>query len=261
MRVEFAGDYASALASDFGRNVVDELDNAVRARWCTIVTTRRNPVPDTAATNVLALTDGQRDCLRLVYNHMKSKDIARILGVSPHTVDMRLRTAMRTLGVTSRIEAARLLVQEESGGETTPDMYQPLIYQASDVAPAVDPATMQSPALDGSGDVDTPIFSDDHFDKSFNPVVDPLVNGPPRLANASMNVETVFDTNRADTGSFDPGSGVRPTVQTTTRSLPYGQRNDLSVGARLGWIFMIAIGSALAFGSVLAALAALKTLI
>jgi hypothetical protein len=45
------------------------------------------------------------------------------------------------------------------------------------------------------------------------------------------------------------------------RSLPWGQRNDLSVGARLGWIFGIAIGSAMAFGAILAALAALKTLV
>ena len=45
------------------------------------------------------LTDGQRDCLRLVYRHMTSKDIARTLGVSPHTVDMRLRTAMKVFEV------------------------------------------------------------------------------------------------------------------------------------------------------------------
>ena len=261
MRVDFADDsnvdFVRVLTKGLGPNVANSLDNNVPARWCNSVITRQN----IDASNVLALTDAQRDCLRLVYNHMKSKDIARVLGVSPHTVDMRLRTAMRTLNVTSRIEAARLLVQEESGGETTPDMYQPLIYQAPDVAAAADPAKMQSPALIGSGEVDIPICSDVNFDKPFNPVIDPLVNGPPRLAIASMNVETVFDTNRADAGSFDPGSSVRPTVPSTTRSLPYGQRNDLSVGARLGWIFMIAVGSALAFGSILAALAALKTLI
>lgn len=261
MRVDFAESFARDFDDNFvkelDRYVAGDLDNDAQPRWCASVTTQQNPLPNTTAASLLALTDGQRDCLRHVYNHMKSKDIARILGVSPHTVDMRLRTAMRTLGVTSRIEAARLLVQDESGGEASPDMYQPLIYQAPDVAAAADPATMQSPALDGSDAANTPIFSDVHYDKSFTPVFDPLVNGPPRLAIASMNVDSVFDTNRAGAGSFDPGSSIRPTV----RSLPWGQRNDLSVGARLGWIFLIAIGSALAFGSVLTALAALKTLI
>ena len=241
MRVDFAGDIEA--------NVADGLDNNVRARWCTSVTIRQNLATD----NVLLLTDGQRDCLRLVYNHMKSKDIARVLGVSPHTVDMRLRTAMKTLGVASRIEAARMLVQEESGGETTPDLYQPLIYQAPDVADRANPATMQSPALDGGFEIEAPNFRDREIEGSqSSPVVDPLVNGPPRLATASMD----YEARRAGAGSFDPGSSLRPTV----KSRPWGQRNDLSVGTRLAWMFLIAVGSALSFGAILAALAALKTL-
>lgn len=245
MRVDFAG--------DFEANVADRLDNDVPARWCTSVTTRQSPVTDT----VMLLTDGQRDCLRLVYNHMKSKDIARVLGVSPHTVDMRLRTAMKTLGVTSRIEAARLLVQEESGGETTPDLYQPLIYQAPDVADDADSTTMQSPALDGGLAAGTSHFEASCDEARFSPVVDPLVNGPPRLAFASMEHEA----SRAGAGSFDPGSSTRPMVSAPLVSTkPWGRRNDLSVGTRLGWIFLIAVGSALSFGAILAALAALKTL-
>ncbi len=207
----------------------------------------------------MLLTEGQRDCLRLVFNHMKSKDIARVLDVSPHTVDMRLRTAMKTLGVTSRIEAARLLVQAESGGETTPDLYQPLIYQAPDVADAPELATMQSPALEGTTSLTGSIFSVQSGENAAaSPVVDPLVNGPPRLASASMDDPTY----RAGAGSFDPGSSTRPMVGSPmVHSLPWGQRNDLSVGARLGWIFGIAVGSAMAFGAILAALAALKTLV
>jgi DNA-binding CsgD family transcriptional regulator len=202
----------------------------------------------------MLLTEGQRDCLRLVFNHMKSKDIARVLDVSPHTVDMRLRTAMKTLGVTSRIEAARLLVQAESGGETTPDLYQPLIYQAPDVAETPDLATMQSPALNTTSTPSGSIISSLSVENvAASPVADPLVNGPPRLAFASVS----DPTDRAGAGSFDPGPSTRPTV----RSLPWGQRNDLSVGARLGWIFGIAIGSAMGFGAILAALAALKSLI
>jgi DNA-binding CsgD family transcriptional regulator len=208
-------------------------------------------------TSLLALTDGQRDCLRHVYNHRTSKDIARILGVSPHTVDMRLRTAMRTLGVASRIEAARLLVQADVADERAPDLYQPLIYQAPDIAAMAVAATLQSPALDGGDAANPPIFSDVRSAAPSTPVVDLLVSGPPRLINRSMHVETVLDTKRAGAGSSDPGSSIRPMRQT----VPWGQRNELSVGVRLGWIFSIAVGSALAFGSVLTALAALKTLI
>ena len=91
---------------DFGNT----LDIPAPPMRCVGVTIRPTPNPDLAA-----LTDGQRDCLRLVYNHMTSKDIARILGVSPHTVDMRLRTAMKTLSVGSRIEAARLAGAGRSG--------------------------------------------------------------------------------------------------------------------------------------------------
>ncbi len=241
------------LAGEFGLDVGNALDNHEPARWCHIVTTRSGQV----SAAVTALTEGQRDCLRLVFNHMKSKDIARVLGVSPHTVDMRLRTAMRTLGVASRIEAARLLVQEESGGEITPDQYQPLIYHPSDVAAAAESPTMGSPALRGTGDAAFPetAVSLDGFPNS--PVIDPIVNGPPRLATASMDGQPLVDANRADVGFFDPESGIRPTVGTK----PWGKRNELSIGARLGWIFGIAVGSALSFGAILGALAALKTLI
>lgn len=51
------------------------------------------------------------------------------MGVSPHTVDERLRRAIRLLGVQSRIEAARLVA-----GNTSPSAYQPLIYQPSELA-------------------------------------------------------------------------------------------------------------------------------
>lgn len=75
------------------------------------------------------LSDGQRTCLRMVLMHMSSKDIARELGISPHTVDQRLKASARILGVDSRVEAARLLARAE-GGAT----YQPLVYQTPDIA-------------------------------------------------------------------------------------------------------------------------------
>lgn len=58
---------------------------------------------------ITKLTARQRDCLRLVLQHMQSKDIGRALGISPMTVDNHFRSAIQTLGVTTRLEAAKLL--------------------------------------------------------------------------------------------------------------------------------------------------------
>ena len=205
---------------------------------------------------LLLLTDGQRDCLRLVYNHMTSKDIARVLGVSPHTVDMRLRMAMKTLSVGSRIEAARLLVQEEAGGEVMPDSYQPLIYHAPEIDSASDSAILATSASSGVGA--TTDFDPRHgYTPRFSPVVDPAASGPPRVTAASTPLETQHPAGWAGAGATDPGAGSRP----LGGSLPWGKRNDLGIGARLAWIFFIAMGSALTFGAILAALEALKTLI
>jgi DNA-binding CsgD family transcriptional regulator len=56
------------------------------------------------------LSEKEIECLELVATNHTSKEIARSLGVSPHTVDQRMRSAQRKLGVTSRAEAARLFV-------------------------------------------------------------------------------------------------------------------------------------------------------
>jgi len=75
-----------------------------------------------AAKRIAALNGGQLDVLRLVDQHLSSKEIAARLGLSPHTVDQRVRTAIRLLGVTRRQEAARLVALAEP--------YQRLIHQA-----------------------------------------------------------------------------------------------------------------------------------
>lgn len=75
------------------------------------------------------LTAIQLETLRHVLEHRSSKEIARIMGVSPHTVDARIKAAIRNLGVTSRVEAARLLVEHGAA-----PAYQPLIYQSPELA-------------------------------------------------------------------------------------------------------------------------------
>jgi DNA-binding CsgD family transcriptional regulator len=59
------------------------------------------------------LSERQKDCLRLVAAHLTSKQIARELGVSRFTIDQRLDAARRTLGVSSRKEAALLFAKFE----------------------------------------------------------------------------------------------------------------------------------------------------
>jgi len=54
-----------------------------------------------------SLTDKQRQVLDLLIEHKTSKEIARRLGISPHTVDQRIQFAKDKLGVRSRSEVAQ----------------------------------------------------------------------------------------------------------------------------------------------------------
>jgi DNA-binding CsgD family transcriptional regulator len=52
------------------------------------------------------LTEKQREVLDLLIEHKTSKEIARLLGISPHTVDQRISFAREKLGAGSRSEVA-----------------------------------------------------------------------------------------------------------------------------------------------------------
>ncbi|HEX8262447.1 MAG TPA: sigma factor-like helix-turn-helix DNA-binding protein [Allosphingosinicella sp.] len=86
------------------------------------------------------VSEGQRACLRLVLEHRSSKDIARVLAISPHTVDQRIRFAMKALGAGSRVEAARILAAAEAE-----QGYQPLIYQLPDIDRPAGPPPASAP--------------------------------------------------------------------------------------------------------------------
>jgi len=77
---------------------------------------------DVIRARIAKLTEGQLDCLRLVDQHLSSKEIANELQISPHTVDQRIRHALHTLGVERRTQAARLVAQYSGP-------YQRLIHQ------------------------------------------------------------------------------------------------------------------------------------
>jgi DNA-binding CsgD family transcriptional regulator len=72
---------------------------------------------------VARLSQGQLDCLRLVDQHLNSKEIAAELHISPHTVDQRIRQALQILGVERRAQAARIVAQYSGP-------YQRLIHQS-----------------------------------------------------------------------------------------------------------------------------------
>lgn len=59
------------------------------------------------------LSPAQRECLRLVAKGRRSKEIAKITGYAPATVDIYVSKAARALGVRSRREAALLFVRWE----------------------------------------------------------------------------------------------------------------------------------------------------
>jgi DNA-binding CsgD family transcriptional regulator len=90
------------------------------------------------------LTETQKLCLRHVYEHLTSKDIARLLDSSPHTVDTHIRSAQRILRVNSRFEAARMLHAFETGKKRT------LSSASSQLVSAAPSVTVLSPPASAS---------------------------------------------------------------------------------------------------------------
>ena len=167
------------------------------------------------------LTEQQRTCLRLVYAHMTSKEIAPLLGIEPGSVDQHIKAAMRVLGVGDRRTAARLLAEHE---QLIGDL-QPLVYQPSEIEPEPHPAMMGAPIESGL----------QHQSR--------WSGGALREEQASFQV---FSSEGAPALPLPIGS-VRP--------------NDLNWPTRLAWIAAIAIGVALAFGALVSGVEALVRLI
>jgi DNA-binding CsgD family transcriptional regulator len=174
-------------------------------------------VDETMKLRVEKLTQGQLDCLRLVNQHMLSKEIAAELKISSHTVDQRIRRSLQVLGVDRRAQAARI-VAEHCGP------YQRLIHQ-----PPYIPADAQS--------------------------------GHPEAA-VSNQIRHADRAGGAKEAGFLTEQRLvsRPSLQPpfATRSNP---RNEMSVGQRLFWVAVIAIGAAFAAGMYLAGLESLARLL
>ncbi len=71
-----------------------------------------------------ALTEKEKQTLRLIVRGHDAKSTARSLGLSVHTINERLRDARRKMAVSSSREAARRLLEAEGGdlGPPNPDL-------------------------------------------------------------------------------------------------------------------------------------------
>jgi DNA-binding CsgD family transcriptional regulator len=71
------------------------------------------------------LTDNEKECLRRRLQQQTAKEMALDLGVSPHAVEKRLKMARTKLGLSSSLEAARLLAASDGyqqAGPHAPDL-------------------------------------------------------------------------------------------------------------------------------------------
>lgn len=171
------------------------------------------------ADRVAKLTEGQLKCLRLVDQHLSSKEIAVELGISPHTVDQRIRQALQVLGVTRRAQAARIVSQHC-------EPYQRLIHQTPYI---------EAPAAPGEqvGAVSNQIR---HADRAGEAWGSTGLHTEQKRALSWSSLQLPF----------------------ATRSHP---RNEMSVGLRLLWIVVIAIGAAFSAGMYLAGLESLARML
>ena len=178
--------------------------------------------PMDAESPVARLSQGQIECLLLVDRHHSSKEIAARLGISPHTVDQRIRGALEKLGVERRGEAARLVAAAVSADDA---LYQRLIHQSPHIDLPSQPGHQE-------GTVRTQIR---HADRAGE------ASPPGNLTEQSP-----------------AGSGSPLQMPFATRSHP---SNEMSVGLRLLWIVLIAIGATFSAGMYLAGLESLSRMI
>ncbi|WP_448537511.1 helix-turn-helix domain-containing protein [Sphingobium yanoikuyae] len=107
-----------------------------------------------------ALTEKEKQTLRLMVRGHDAKSIARSLDLSVHTINERLRDARRKMAVSSSREGARLLLEAEGAPETSPPDFLGDRLLGADAAPVeadqdeapvvgVGPADRRRPILPG----------------------------------------------------------------------------------------------------------------
>jgi DNA-binding CsgD family transcriptional regulator len=87
-----------------------------------------------------ALTEKEKQTLRMIVRGHDAKSTARSLGLSVHTINERLRDARRKMAVSSSREAARLLLEAEGGSldSSTPNLFGDAGIREDAAGPRVD---------------------------------------------------------------------------------------------------------------------------
>ncbi len=93
------------------------------------------------------LREIHKECLRLAGRHYSSKEIARMLGISKHTVDQRLRHATLQMGASNRFEAARKFCDQDQA-QSLLGQYDPILYDAPYIPVNGPGATTAKPGRD-----------------------------------------------------------------------------------------------------------------
>lgn len=163
---------------------------------------------------VAKLSSAQRDCLRLVAEHRSSKEIARLLSISPHTVDQRLKRATSILAVESRFEAARLFASFERENAIVQPVYESLVYQRPDLS-----------HLDELADMELPVNERD-----------PL--------NGSAGAATLHEAQAGYFGMFESHAAPRTLSSILSQ---FGYENDLSTTWRLVAVLAIMLAGIFGF--------------
>jgi DNA-binding CsgD family transcriptional regulator len=181
-------------------------------------TSRDSEPESSAAARVARLSSGQLDALLLVDQHLSSKEIAVELGISPHTVDQRIRGALHILGVERRSQAARLVAQHH-------EPYQRLIHQ--------------TPYIEGGDSTGHP--------------------------GGAVGFQIRHADRAGGTGDLGVNTEQRSGASWSSLPLPFATRsrprNEMSVGLRLVWIVLIAMGATFSAGMYLAGLESLARML
>jgi len=183
------------------------------------------------------LTESQRRCLRLVMAHMTSKQIARELGMSPHTVDAHLKASLKALGVAGRTEAALILARAEHG-----EPYQSLAYQPLGIANCLQSMVFAPDGIDRltdrAGDVDYTKLVQVDDEHNRNIVQDGITS--------SESISSIGGGNQ----SWRLGK----------KGEIWNRENDMSISARLIWILFISLSSMIVLTITISALQSLSSL-
>jgi DNA-binding NarL/FixJ family response regulator len=94
----------------------------LRRRTATLLKQRKVKVPRRRRRQPGVLTDAEASIARLVQLGMRNRDIAAALHYSERTVEVYLSRIYATLGVTSRLQLARLLDEPDRGGSPSGPM-------------------------------------------------------------------------------------------------------------------------------------------